>query len=118
MSTRLSRRTFLKAGAGVGAGLVLPGRWLAAAPPAAAFSQSQHLLKFIQPMRGVGGSGIPIAQPDTVRKPWWQPGVTHYTIDIAQFSDQLHPRCCPTHGCGATARDPSRASGTWAASSR
>ena len=28
---------------------------------------------------------------DTTRQPWWQPGVTHYTIDIGQFTDQLHP---------------------------
>jgi hypothetical protein len=60
-------------------------------PPAAAFSQSDRLRKFIQPLRGVGGTGIPLAQPDTVTQPWWQPGVTHYTIDIRQFADQLHP---------------------------
>ena len=42
-------------------------------------------------MRAVGGSGIPVAQPDTVNPGWWQPGVTHYTIDIGQFTDQLHP---------------------------
>ena len=90
-STRVSRRTLLKTGAIAGAGLLVPVKWLANAPPAAAFSQSQRLRKFIQPMRGVGASGIPLAQPDTVRQPWWQPGVTHYTIDIRQFEDQLHP---------------------------
>ena len=29
--------------------------------------------------------------PDTVPQAWWQPGVTHYTIDIGQYTDQLHP---------------------------
>jgi spore coat protein A len=42
-------------------------------------------------MRGIGGNGIPIAQPDKLNPGWWQPGVTHYTIDLAQFEDQLHP---------------------------
>jgi spore coat protein A len=87
----MTRRTLLKAGAVAGAGLFLPAQWLANPRPAAAFSQSDRLRKFIRPLRGVGGSGIPIAQPDTVARPWWQPGVAHYTIDIRQFSDQLHP---------------------------
>src|SRR5665811_1749171 len=52
-STRVSRRTLLKTGAIAGAGLLVPVKWLANAPPAAAFSQSQRLRKFIQPMRGV-----------------------------------------------------------------
>ena len=92
MLTRpLSRRTLLKAGAVASATLAIPGGWLAGAPPAAAFSQSDRLRKFIQPMRGVGGTGIPLAQPDAVTQPWWQSGVTHYTIDIGQFADQLHP---------------------------
>jgi spore coat protein A len=69
----------------------VPWRWLAGAPPAAAFSQSDKLRKFIQPLRGVGGVGIPLAQADTAARPWWQPGVTHYTIGIRQFTDQLHP---------------------------
>ena len=91
LTRRLSRRSLLKAGALASATLAIPGEWLAGASPAAAFSQSDRLRKFIQPLRGVGGTGIPLAQPDTVTQPWWQPGVTHYTIDIRQFADQLHP---------------------------
>jgi spore coat protein A, manganese oxidase len=91
LTTRLSRRTLLKAGTIAGAGLAVPWRWLADAPPAAAFSQSDKLRKFIQPLRGVGGAGVPVAQADTVNPGWWQPGVTHYTIDIGQYTDQLHP---------------------------
>ena len=63
-STQLSRRTLLKAGAVVGAGLMVPGRWLADAPAAAALgSGRQRVRKFVQPLRGVGGAGIPVAQP-------------------------------------------------------
>ena len=91
MATGISRRTLLKAGALAGAGLAAPWRWLAGAPPAAAFSQSDKLRKFIQPLRNPVLGGIPLAAADTTRQPWWQPGVTHYTIDIGQFTDQLHP---------------------------
>jgi len=91
LTTRMSRRTILKAGTIAGAGLAVPWRWLADAPPTAAFSQSDKLRKFIQPLRNPVLGGIPLAAADTTRQPWWQPGVTHYTIDIAQFSDQLHP---------------------------
>ncbi len=91
LTTRMSRRTILKAGAIASASAAVPWRWLAGAPPVAAFSQSQTLRKFIQPLRGVGGTGIPLAQPDTVPQKWWQKGVTHYTLDIRQFEDQLHP---------------------------
>jgi spore coat protein A, manganese oxidase len=55
------------------------------------FAQSPPLEKFIQPLRGLGGTtGIPLAASDGTRK--W-PGVTatHYTIDIGQFTDKLHP---------------------------
>ncbi|HEX9012141.1 MAG TPA: hypothetical protein VF813_01445, partial [Anaerolineaceae bacterium] len=74
-----------------GAGLAVPLEWLSTAPRAFAFSQSSNLKKFIQPLRGVGGAGIPVAAPDSQRLGWWQPGVTHYTIDIGQYTDQLHP---------------------------
>ncbi len=88
----LSRREFLKLSAMAGASLALPMKWLAGAPPAFAFAQSGNLKKFIQPLRGIGGTtGIPVMQPDTVNPGWWQPGVTHYTINIEQFLDQLHP---------------------------
>ena len=86
----LSRRTLLKSGAIAGAGLAVPWRWLGDAPPAQAFSHSDRLRKFIRPLR-MPGTDIPIAQPDAVVQPWWQPGVTHYTIGIRQYTDQLHP---------------------------
>lgn len=64
--------------------------WRFGKPVAEAFSQSDNLRKFVWALRGVG-PGIPLAQPEARRKGWWQPGVTHYTIDIGQFTDQLHP---------------------------
>ena len=39
--------------------------------------------------RGVGPGGIPVCAPDPFAAP--TTGVTHYTIDIGQFTDQLHP---------------------------
>jgi spore coat protein A len=86
----LSRREFLKRTAIVGVSLTVPFKWLSDAPAAFAFSQSDNLQKFIQPLRLVK-TDIKLAQPDTVNPGWWQPGVTHYTIDIGQFEDQLHP---------------------------
>ncbi len=89
---KFTRRQFLKgslvtgayvAAGGVGA-LWKPGK-------AHAFAQSPQLTKFIQPLRGIGGAGIPVAAADAVHQAWWQPGVTHYTLNIGQFEDQLHP---------------------------
>ena len=92
----LSRRQFLKLSALAGAGLAVPWKLLTDASPAYAFSQSTNLQKFIQPLRRVGAD-IPVAVPDTVRRGWWQPGVTHYTIEMGQFTDQLHPSLAGLH---------------------
>ena len=87
----VTRREFLKLSAMAGASLVLPVRWLSRPLRVQAAASSNALKKFIQPLRRCGGTGIPVMQPDTVNPGWWQPGVTHYTIDIGQFEDQLHP---------------------------
>jgi spore coat protein A len=86
----LSRRQFLKLSAIAGASVAVPWKLLSDASPAYAFSQSGNLKKFIQPLRKVGAD-IPIAVPDTNFRGWWQKGVTHYTIGLGQFEDQLHP---------------------------
>ncbi len=92
----ISRRNFLKLSAIAGVGLVLPFEWLANAPRVLAFSQSDRLTKFNQALRKIGGGGtgdIHLAvKDDPLSNPgWWQPGVDHYTIDIGQFTDKLHP---------------------------
>jgi spore coat protein A, manganese oxidase len=91
MAILLTRRQMLKLGAAAGATAMLGPKWLMDSPEAFAFSQSDNLAKFVQPLRGVGGAGIPVMTKDTVNPGWWQPGVDHYTIDIGQFTDQLHP---------------------------
>ena len=87
----VTRREFLKLGAVAGASLFVPYRLLSNTKTAYAFSKSGALKKFVQPLRGVGGTGIPVAAPDKTVQSWWQPGVTHYTIDIGAYEDQLHP---------------------------
>ena len=63
--------------------------------PQAAASAAQPLTPFVQTLRGVGPGNIPVAVPDgTLTR-----GVTtiqHYTIDINQYSDTLHPNLPPT----------------------
>jgi spore coat protein A len=86
----LSRRDFLKLGAITTAGLSFPAAWLSRPPDVKAYSQSRPLQKFIQRLRRPGDD-IPLAQKDLVNPGWWQPGVDHYTIDIGQYEDQLHP---------------------------
>jgi spore coat protein A len=86
----LSRRSLLKAGALTGASMAVPFEWLSGASPGRGATSSDKLQKFIQPLRRPAAD-IPLAAPDTAAQKWWQPGVSHYTIDIGQFEDQLHP---------------------------
>ena len=87
-----NRRQFLTRMAIVGAALTAP--WYFDTRSALAFYQSTRLQKFVQPLRGVGPGGIPVATPDAFRAP--VTGVTHYSFTIAQFTDQLHPNLGPT----------------------
>ncbi len=88
----LSRREFLKAGAIVGAGILVPLHLKAGT--AWAFAQSDGLKKFIQPLRGNDVvslvNDIGVAAPDIAPAP--VTGVTHYTINLEQFTDKLHPQ--------------------------
>jgi spore coat protein A len=70
-----------------GAALAVP--WYFETRAARAFYQSTGLQKFVQPLRGVGPGGIPVAVPDAFPAP--VTGVTHYSLTIAQFKDRLHP---------------------------
>src|SRR5262245_37482196 len=74
----VDRRRFLQMTSSTAAYLGL-SRW------AWAFSQSPNVPLFGTTLRGLGS--IPVALPDPVNPGWWQPGVTHYTINIDQFQD-------------------------------
>src|SRR6266566_3164603 len=88
----ITRRQFLKATAAAGAALAVP--WYFDTRTALAFYQSTGLQKFAQSLRGVGPGEIPVAAPDAFPAP--VTGVTHYSLTIAQFRDQLHPHLGPT----------------------
>ncbi|HEX8993187.1 MAG TPA: multicopper oxidase domain-containing protein [Anaerolineales bacterium] len=85
----LTRRQFLKLSAAAGASLALSGKFAFDAPVAQAFYQSTALQKFVQPLRGVGPGGIPVALPDGTTAP--VTGAVHYTFKIGQYQDTLHP---------------------------
>jgi spore coat protein A, manganese oxidase len=88
-----SRREFLKTTGIAGAGLILYSKF--GAQRVWAFAQSPGLRKFRDltgapiPLRGLGPGGIPVAVPDALAAP--VTGAVHYTIDICQFTDRLHP---------------------------
>ncbi len=91
----LTRRQFLKLGAAAGVGLFLPIRLSFNTPKARAFYTSTGLEKFAQPLRGVGPGAIPVGVPDGKRY-WGRVAADHYTIDINQYYDTLHPDLGPT----------------------
>jgi spore coat protein A len=72
----------------------LNGAALSALGPAV-FVKTRALAKFAQPLRGVyplDPNGIPVAIPDgTVRYLRGKVVAQHYTFDIAEYTDQLHP---------------------------
>ncbi len=90
--TRITRRQFVAGSVVAGAALAVP--WYFDARAAFAFYQSQGLRMFAQPLRSVGPGGIPVVAPDAF--PSLVTGVTHYSLNIAQFKDQLHPQLGPT----------------------
>ena len=88
---KATRRQFIKLSAIAGAGLAAYKLGLRMAY---AFYASPPLRKWLTNLRGVGPAGIPVAAPDVGPAP--VTGVTHYTIDINQFEDTLHPALDPT----------------------
>ena len=62
------------------------------------------IAKFINTLRGVGPGGIPVALPDGLTPS----GATHYSLQVKEFVDQLHPALGPTTLWGFS---PSRALG-------
>ena len=68
--------------------------------PPPVFVHTKPLTKFAQPLRGVfplDPGGIPVAVPDgTVKYLRGKVVAQHYTIDINQYQDHLHPELGPT----------------------
>jgi spore coat protein A len=58
--------------------------------------------KYATPLRGVGPGGIPVAVSDRTTAT----GAVHYSLDVAEYSDRLHPSLDPTTLWGFS---PSRA---------
>src|SRR5215471_13581037 len=82
----INRRQFMQATAGTAALLALKRRALA-------FYQTMPLKKFAQPFRNVGPGGIPVAMPDGTAS---VTGAVHYSLNIGQYQDRLHPALGPT----------------------
>jgi len=97
----ISRRDFLKYAGVAGAATIVPWRMAVQRAWAQYGVNSPALQKFIDPIRGLGGAGIPIMAPDNggVPMPFTSPygswSAVHYTINIRQFRDQLHSQLPP-----------------------
>ena len=95
----ITRRQFLKYSGIAGAAAVLPWKIAMREAYAQYGVNSPNLQKFIQPLRSIGGLAgvfdpvqqeIPVASPDGIRS-WPTVTATHYTINIGEFQDLLHP---------------------------
>lgn len=82
-----TRREFIKTTITVGAGLALYGGF--GPENAWAFYQTNKTPLWETVFRGVGPGAIPVAAPDPFPAP--VTGVTHYTLNISQFTDKVHP---------------------------
>lgn len=85
-----SRRDFIKTSLVTGAGLTMFGGF--SSKMAWAFYQTtpNSTPLWRTAFRGVGPGGIPVVAPDPFTAPTTG-AKTHYTIDIGEFTDQLHP---------------------------
>jgi spore coat protein A len=91
----ISRRDFLKYAGVAGAATIVPWRMAVQRAWAQYGVNSPALQKFLDPIRGLGPTGIPVMTPDLTPAP--VTGALHYTIHIRQFRDQLHSQL-PTPG--------------------
>jgi spore coat protein A len=96
----VSRRDFIKLGAVAGASLLLKKFHVSESVARAMAPGISRVVKFTQPLRGVyplDPNGIPVAIPDGYRL-WNGEDIKaqHYTIDINQYQDTLHPSMGPT----------------------
>jgi len=97
----ISRRDFIKYSMAAGAAAAIPWRMALAQAVTGPYGiSSPNLTKFgganpLNPaysMRGIGGTGIPVAASDGAGLG----GSTHYTIQINGYTDLLHPELPPT----------------------
>ncbi|HET7365507.1 MAG TPA: multicopper oxidase domain-containing protein [Burkholderiales bacterium] len=68
-----------------------------------AWYQSQSTPLWKTTFRGVGPDGIPVAAPDGLVGAG---GATHYSLNIGQFTDQIHPTLGPTTFWGYDPANP------------
>ena len=57
------------------------------------------MAKYATKLRGVGPGGIPVAMPDGISAT----GAQHYSLNVTEFTNQLHPSLGQERHCGATA---------------
>src|SRR5690349_20447777 len=104
-----SRREFLQIVAATGAATLAPWRRALAyyASPGTPIKGMgwPGIAKYQNAIRGVGPGGIPVAVSDGLSA---VTGAAHYSLDVAEFADQLHPVLGPTTLWGFS---PSRALG-------
>jgi spore coat protein A, manganese oxidase len=84
----VTRREFLKYAGIAGAAATLPLKF-GVKSAHAAFINSPNLDLWSTQLRIVGPAGIPVAAPDATPAP--TTNVTHYTINIGEFTDQICP---------------------------
>ena len=84
------RRRFLKTSLATSVALTGTSMW----SKAWAWYQSNSTPLWKTTFRGVGPGGIPVAAPDALPAP--VTGVMHYTINMGDFQDQVHPTLGPT----------------------
>ena len=92
--SRITRRQFMAGTVAAGAALAVP--WYFDTRTAFAFYQSQGLRMFVQPLRGVGPGGIPVAAPDAFLLQL--PGLpttlsTSRSSQISYTHNLVRPRC-------------------------
>lgn len=87
---KINRRDFIKATAMGAAGIAACKATLRTA---FALNNSDRLAKWIQPIRGLGPTGIPVL--NGVADPFFA-NTTYYQVTAGEFLDQLHPALGPT----------------------
>ncbi len=95
----MKRRDLLRAGAIAGGSLLLPMKFAFGKAAASrgmgqvsslAFLGSPALAKFVDPLNGLGNSGIPVALPTADPNPIPHLAYDYYQLEVAQYAQKLH----------------------------